>query len=201
MACWWTLRPACAKPGRSGLGCGLDPGRVLARVHGRRAVDAVAELAPHLDAVAEARRIEALELTNARSVRACPGAVALLRGLPWFAWAVVTSGTRRLARARLAAAGLPLPRLLITAEDVAVGKPDPAGYLRAAAGIGVPPGQSLVVEDAPPGVRAGRAAGMAVRGVTTTYAAAALAPATVVPTLAAVRVWPASAWIVLHLQP
>jgi sugar-phosphatase len=102
-------------------------------------------------------------------VRPTPGALAALEGVPADRWAIVTSGDRRLASARIAAAGLPVPRVLVTSDDVAAGKPDPACYLLAAASCGVEPGRCLVIEDAPAGVAAGRAAGMAVLGLRTTY--------------------------------
>ncbi|HLH57762.1 MAG TPA: HAD-IA family hydrolase, partial [Streptosporangiaceae bacterium] len=105
-------------------------------------------------------------------VTAAPGAAELLArlgamagpgstGLPW---AVVTSADTKLAAVRLAAAGLAAP-VVITADDVRAGKPDPEGYLLAAARLGVDPGRCLVVEDAAPGVAAGRAAGAMVAGL------------------------------------
>jgi mannitol-1-/sugar-/sorbitol-6-phosphatase len=81
--------------------------------------------------------------------------VVAARGLPW---AVVTSADTRLAQARLGAAGIVAP-VLVTTDDIAAGKPDPAGYLRAAELLGVPASRCLVVEDAAVGITAGRAAG------------------------------------------
>jgi sugar-phosphatase len=85
--------------------------------------------------------------------------------LPPGTWAVVTSATRPLATARLQAAGIPVPEVFVTADDVAAGKPDPGGYLAAAAGLGLSPAHALVVEDSPSGVRAGIAAGCPVLGI------------------------------------
>jgi mannitol-1-/sugar-/sorbitol-6-phosphatase len=138
---------------------GLDPAEVVPLAHGQRAADTVTMLvAPELRAHALAR-IDALELADAASVCTVPGARALLESMPADRWAVVTSGTSALARARLAAAGLPQPQVLITADDVSLGKPDPEGYLAAAAALGVAPRDTLVVEDSGNGIRAARAAG------------------------------------------
>lgn len=153
---------------------GLDAGHLLAESHGRRTIDLIRLVAPHLDAVAEAARIEREEIDEARHVRALPGARELVDSVPSGRFAIVTSGTRALALARLHGAGLPVPDVLVTAEDVKVGKPDPAGYLRAAALLGVDPAHCVVLEDAPAGVAAGRAAGMTVVAVLTTNAETAL---------------------------
>ncbi|HEY2299057.1 MAG TPA: HAD-IA family hydrolase [Jatrophihabitans sp.] len=137
---------------------GLDPDQVTAQVHGRRSADTIAALLPPDKQVEATERIDRFEVEDAATVRAIPGAGELLRTVP--RWAVVTSGRRDLARARLAAAGLPVPCVLVTAGDVARGKPDPEGYLAAAAGLGVHPGRTVVLEDAAAGIRAARAAGV-----------------------------------------
>ncbi|MFT4296275.1 MAG: HAD-IA family hydrolase [Micropruina sp.] len=145
---------------------GLDPDTVLATIHGRRSRDTVAEF------VAASRRaeahalIDAIEIQDAAAATAIPGAAELLHSIPADRWAIVTSGSRTLARTRLAAAGVPIPAVLITAEDVTHGKPHPQGYLAAADGLGAPPTDCVVVEDAAPGIRAARAANVhAVLGV------------------------------------
>jgi sugar-phosphatase len=118
-----------------------------------------------------------------------PGAAALLRALPPAAWAVVTSCTAPLARARLAAAGLPEPPWLISADDVAAGKPDPAGYRQGAAAVGAPADQCLVIEDAAAGIRAAHAAGMLAIGLCGGGPPGPVAEAEiVVPALAAITV-------------
>ena len=101
----------------------------------------------------------------------CPilPAAAILNALPPDRWAVVTSAGRTLARARLAAVGLPLPRVLVGADDVVRGKPSPEGYLQAARLFGVPPERCIVLEDTPAGAQAGRAAGAKVIGLRTTF--------------------------------
>jgi mannitol-1-/sugar-/sorbitol-6-phosphatase len=144
---------------------GQDPDAVVALVHGRRAADTVALLiAPEQRAEALAD-IDRYEMEDAASVRAVPGAAALTTSLPPGSWAVVTSGRRPLATARLSAAGLPLPAVLVSAEDVPAGKPDPAGYRQAAAALGVPAVECVVLEDSPAGITAGIAAGATVVGV------------------------------------
>jgi mannitol-1-/sugar-/sorbitol-6-phosphatase len=167
---------------------GLDLADVLAEAHGRRTRDTIRAVAPWLDVEVETNALEEAESADTDGVVALPGAVSLLESLPRGSWAVATSGTRRLATTRLAHGGLPLPDVLVAAEDVERGKPDPQPYLAAAAGLGVEPGRCLVVEDAPAGVAAGRAAGAVVLATTTTFAAAELAGAThLVSSLAAVR--------------
>jgi sugar-phosphatase len=101
----------------------------------------------------------------------------LLAALPPGSWTVVTSGTRALATGRLAHGGLPIPEQLITADDVERGKPDPQPYLAGAAALGVDPADCLVIEDAPAGIEAGKAAGMTVLALATTFEAGELAAA------------------------
>jgi mannitol-1-/sugar-/sorbitol-6-phosphatase len=156
---------------------GLDPEQVVAAGHGRRPIDLIRLIAPHLDAEAEAAQIERDEIADAARSRALPGARELVEAIPAERFAIVTSGSRAVALARLRAAGLPLPKVMVTADDVQNGKPNPAGYLRAAARLGIEPAHSLVLEDAPAGVAAGLAAGMKVIAVLTTNTESALRPA------------------------
>jgi sugar-phosphatase len=153
---------------------GLDPAIVLAESHGRRSIDLIRLVAPHLDAFAEAAEIERQEIENVDGLQPLPGARDLVAAVPADRFAVVTSGSCALAVARLRAAGLPVPKVLVTAEHVENGKPHPAGYLRAAALLGVDPADCLVLEDAPAGVAAGLAAGMTVIAVLTTNSESAL---------------------------
>ena len=97
------------------------------------------------------------------------GAKELLASLPPDRWAVVTSAGRALATRRLQAASLPVPGVLVTPDDVPFGKPNPTGYLEAARRLGAAISRSIVLEDAPVGIQAGRAAGAIVIGVTTTF--------------------------------
>ena len=136
----------------------LDPTAVLHQVHGRRSKDTVAALVPRPARAAAQRRIDELEVSMAADVRAMPGARALLDSVSGMAWAVVTSATRALATARLHGAGLPIPPVLVTADDVAAGKPAPDGYRLAALQLGCLVDRCVVFEDSAAGVLAGRAA-------------------------------------------
>lgn len=148
---------------------GIDPDEILAVSHGRRSEDTIAMFLPQ-DQVADATaELEELELADLDGVTALPATRELLTALPAERWAAVTSGSRRLMRTRLEAAGLPVPEVLVTADDVTEGKPHPQGYLRAAARLGFDPARCLVVEDAPAGVRAGLASGAAVLAVATSH--------------------------------
>jgi len=158
----------------------LDPVAVLAATPARRPVDTIAEVAPHLDPAVEYARLVTLvaELPDAFPV--FPDAAPLLALLPTDRWAVVTSGDAASVRARLTAGALPLPTVLVDGRSVVRGKPDPEGYLLAARLLGVRPGDCLVVEDAPAGVDAARAAAMRVVAVTTSHPADDLGAADVV---------------------
>jgi len=167
----------------------LDPDGLLRIVHGRRAVDTIRAVTPQLDAEGELAWLVAAEAGDTAGVVAAPGAAALLASLPIDGWAVVTSGVRAVAEARLGASGLPVPPVLVAADEITHGKPDPEGYLAAANRLGWPAAACVVVEDAPAGIAAARAAGMACVALTTTHAAAEVAAADlVVPSLAALRV-------------
>jgi sugar-phosphatase len=149
----------------------VDEAELRAAMHGVRSADVVRALRPELDAVAEAEELERRQAEDVDGLRAVPGAVAALRALKGDRVAVVTSGTRPLALARLAAAGVEPPAVVVFAGDVERGKPDPEGYLTAARRLGVDPAEALVVEDAPQGIEAAKAAGAATVGVTSTHAA------------------------------
>ena len=144
----------------------LDPATVLPMVHGRRSADTVGLLIGPADRARALAEVDRFEVEDAATVTPCPGAASLLRQLPADCWAVVTSGTRQLALARLIAAGLSAPEVLVTAEDVPRGKPDPAGYLMAAESLGLAPSDCVVFEDSPAGIAAGLAAAASVVGVT-----------------------------------
>lgn len=139
---------------------GLDPGKVLDGVHGRRSRDTVLRFLPPERLEAALAAIETLEIDAAAGTVPIAGARALLGQLP-APWAVVTSASRALARARLTAAGLPAPPVLISAEDVGHGKPAPDGYLRAAGRLGIPIAACTVAEDSANGVQAAQTAGAA----------------------------------------
>ena len=153
---------------------GLDPRIVVATAQGRPSREVVAVCAPALDAVAESERIEAAHVGDQEGVVAIAGARELLSDVPADRLAVVTSCSPALAAARLRAAGLPVSDVLVTADQVARGKPDPEGYLRAAALLGAAPADCVVLEDAPAGVAAGIVAGMHVIAVLTSHPRQAL---------------------------
>jgi sugar-phosphatase len=139
--------------------------------HGTRAADIITMLAPEVDPVEALRVIEDMEIEDVSDLKVLPGVRALLSGLPPERWAIVTSATDRLLRARLRAAELPIPDRIISADLVTNGKPHPEPYLRGAEMIRAVPAECLVFEDAPSGVRAGAAAGCRVLGVLGTHSA------------------------------
>ncbi|MCA1371627.1 HAD-IA family hydrolase [Bradyrhizobium sp. BRP14] len=143
----------------------LDADRVVGLAHGRRDQDVVQLAAPFLDVEREVRLIQEHEISEAYKICAKSGAVELVNSLRPSTWAVVTSGCRAVAEARLKAAGIRTPPVLVAADDITVGKPHPEGYLSAARQIGVSPANCVVFEDAPAGVQAARDAGMQVVGV------------------------------------
>lgn len=145
---------------------GFTVSQVKSAARGRRTVDTIRELAPELDAPRTAAELEAAQAFDLSDVLASGGARELLGSLDEDEWAVVTSGTRHLALARIRAAGIPEPAVLVTGDDVTAGKPDPEGYLLASARLGHDPSGCVVVEDAVAGVQAARRAAMRVIGLT-----------------------------------
>jgi sugar-phosphatase len=153
---------------------GVDGDAVMAIAHGVRTIEVIRRVAPHLDAESEAAAIENHEAQDQRGVTVMPGALDLVQSIPEGRWGVVTSGSRLLAQNRLRYCGLPVPRVLITSDDVIHGKPHPEPYLKGAEGLGYRAAECLVIEDAPAGIQSARASGMKVLGITSTYAADAL---------------------------
>ena len=145
-------------------------------------------VAPHLDAEKEAERFTVREVADTEGVVAIEGALRLLNVLPGGVWAIVTSAGRELAVARLRRAGLPLPQILVSGDDVRQGKPSPEPYLAGASRLGKPVERCTVIEDAPAGIEAGRAAGMQVIGLTTTHSREELGCPIVVDRLSALRI-------------
>ncbi|RZF64653.1 HAD family hydrolase [Sphingomonas populi] len=149
---------------------GFDPVEILPRIHGVQTLETIRRLdIPGIDPQQEADWIAREEMVDLDGVRAIDGAAEFIAGLPHDGWAIVTSATRPLAEARLAAAGLVPPPLFITAEDIACGKPAPDCYIAAARQLGVDVTQCLVFEDAPAGIASGRAAGTEVVVITATH--------------------------------
>ena len=138
---------------------GFDPEEVVRKAHGRPSLTTVREYLPNADHAAENSEIERREMEDLEGVVAWPGALELLGALPRDRWAIVTSCTRPLAEVRLKAAGLPRPARFVTSSDIKNGKPAPDPYCKGAEALGFPPERCVVVEDAPVGVRSGKAAG------------------------------------------
>jgi len=155
---------------------GIDGDAVMAIAHGVRSREVIKAVAPHLDAEMEALKLENREASDDGLV-VMPGAIELVHSIPKDSWGVVTSGTRRLASARLRLAGVPDPKVLVAADDVSNGKPHPEPYLKGAERLGVKPEECVVIEDAPAGIQAAHAAGMKAIGLASTYPGAALTAA------------------------
>jgi mannitol-1-/sugar-/sorbitol-6-phosphatase len=163
---------------------------VLERVHGRRSRDVIAHYANRLPVPADEafeRYIEAC-IRDFAEVDLLPGAADLVSMLPKRGWAVVTSGTKVVTRARWAAAGLPDPPALITAEDVSAGKPEPDPYRTAAKRLQLDPADCLAVEDSPAGLASARAAGCKTLALLTTHEQQDLNADLLAPDLASVRI-------------
>jgi sugar-phosphatase len=147
---------------------GFDPVKVVRAAHGRPSIDTVRDFLPNADSNAENLEVERQEVEDLEGVVAMPGAKVLVTSIPAARWTVVTSATRPLAEVRLQAAGIPIPKSLITADDIQFGKPHPEPYQKAAARLGYPASECVVIEDAPAGIQAGKAAGARVIAVPTT---------------------------------
>lgn len=148
----------------------LDVASFLPTIHGVQTIDTIRRLAlPGVDPEIEAAAITRAELDNVDGIEAIAGAADFLRSLPGNRWSIVTSATRDLALRRLAAAGLPLPAVIVTAKDVERGKPAPDGFLLAAKRLGFPISDCLVFEDAPAGIAAAEAAGASLIVITAAH--------------------------------
>ncbi|WP_225097002.1 HAD family hydrolase [Streptomyces sp. CoH27] len=167
----------------------LDGDEVMKVVHGRQGHASMAVLLPDRPVeqnLADNARMLAEETADVAGVVEIPGASAFLASLRGLPHALVTSADVALSTARMNAAGLPLPEVRITAESVGASKPDPEGFLKGAAELGVEPGECVVFEDSGAGIAAGRSAGMTVVGVGAR--AGVHGPDVVVPDLTGVRV-------------
>jgi sugar-phosphatase len=148
---------------------GFDPGAVVAHAHGRPSLSTVRHFLPDADHETENREIERREIEDLQGIVVLRGAVELLTSLPRHRWTIATSCTRRLAEARLRAAGLPIPPCIVTATDVTRGKPDPEPFLMAAEKLGFRASDCVVCEDVPAGVAAGKGGGARVVALLTTF--------------------------------
>jgi sugar-phosphatase len=147
---------------------GFDPDEVVRQAHGRPSIATIRELLPYADHDAENREVERGEIEDVEGVIPLPGALELLQAVPADRWVIATSCTRTLAEVRIRAAGLPLPKNLVTSTDVKHGKPDPEPYIKAAKILGLSAAECIVIEDAPAGIRSGKAAGARVLALRTT---------------------------------
>ncbi len=153
---------------------GFNPEEVVSRAHGRPSLTTVREYLPNADHEKENREVERREIEDLEGVVPLPGALELLGSLPPDRWTIVTSCTRPLAEVRIKAAGLPLPRRMITSNDITRGKPDPEPFLKGAALLGFDATDCIVFEDVPAGVRAGKSAKARVAAFTSTVLESAL---------------------------
>ena len=147
---------------------GFDPEETVRRAHGRPSMATIRELLPSANHIAENAVLERMEIEDIEDVVALPGAAELLHALPADRWTVVTSCTRALALVRLRAAGLPIPAQMVTSNDIVNGKPSPEPYLKGAELLGLAAADCVVLEDAPAGIRSGKAAGARVIALQTT---------------------------------
>ncbi|WP_426205351.1 HAD family hydrolase [Pseudomonas sp. TWP3-1] len=180
---------------------GVDVEAFLPTIHGVRAIDTIRRLnLPGVDAEAQAAFITEAEIGDVDGIVEVPGAAAFLQSLPADRWAMVTSAPRDLALRRMAAAGIPEPAVMITAEDVTAGKPDPAGYRLAAKRLGLEPQDCLIFEDATVGILAAEAAGAQLMIITATHQHPIETPHATIASYNAITLNIASDGL-LHLQP
>jgi sugar-phosphatase len=174
---------------------GFVADEVVRQAHGRPSIATIRDLLPDADHEAENLEVERGEIEDIDGVIPLPGALELMQVLPQNRWTIATSCTRRLAEVRIRAAGLPLPKHMITSTDVQRGKPGPEPYIKAAKILGFAPVDCVVVEDAPAGIRAGKAAGARVLALRTTAPDAELTESGatwIIDNLASVRLDPAA---------
>lgn len=174
---------------------GLDADTVWRATHGRRLADTITDVAPHLDPGTENEALKRLIATQDAKFPLFPGVPDLLKRLPTDAWAVVTSGRAEAVTQRLRAGGSATPSVLVDGSDVSRGKPYPDGFLLAAERLTARPAECLVVEDAPAGIEAGRAAGMSVLAISSTHAVGDLSAADLIAPSFAAAAHAVQAWL------
>jgi mannitol-1-/sugar-/sorbitol-6-phosphatase len=183
---------------------GLDVRETIKTAHGMRAIETVRKLRPDADHLAELKVIEDLEVDDTDGLQVLEGVTAILGSLPQKYWTIVTSATERLARSRLAFAGIGVPEHIVTADMVVRGKPDPEPYLKGARILGLAPEDCIVIEDSTSGAKAGHAAGCKVLATTFSHSIEQLTAATwIVASLAQVKieVLPQDAGLELEFTP
>jgi len=181
---------------------GIDPVFAIKTAHGRRAIETVRLLRPDLNDEQELKWLEDMEVEDRDGLEILNGVKPILESLPQKYWTVVTSATDRLARARMAYGGIPVPARMITADMVEKGKPDPEPYRRGAELLGLAPADCLVIEDSASGTRAGHAAGCKVLATLFSHSLESLAVADwIVESLADVEVRIVNDQVELTLEP
>jgi len=183
---------------------GFNPQEVVAHAHGRPSISTIRDYLPDADSEAENRLVESGEIADLDGVVPLPGALELLASLPENRWTIVTSCTRALAEVRIQAAGLPVPKKIVTATDIVHGKPHPEPYLKGASILGFPASGCVVIEDAPAGIRSGKAAGAKVIAFQTTADESILRAAGVdwiVPDASHIRAVSSASGLQLELRP
>ena len=156
---------------------GVDPALAIRTAHGRRAIETVRLLRPDLNDVQELKWLEDMEVEDNEGLEILHGVKPILESLPENYWTVVTSATDRLARARMAYGGIPVPARMITTDMVSKDKPDPEPYRRGAELLGLAPQECLVIEDSASGAKAGHAAGCKVLATLFSHSLESLAAA------------------------
>ena len=156
---WWATRH------------GIPLEAVLSFSHGRPTIATLEHFLPARDHTEELEEMDRYEVAELEGILAVPGAMQVVEALQNHSWAIVTSAWRTLAEARVSAAGLPLPRVIVPVDEIRKGKPHPEGFLKAADQLGVPPKDCVVFEDTRPGIDAGISAGMQVVALLTTIPA------------------------------
>ncbi|MFY9939243.1 MAG: HAD-IA family hydrolase [Silvibacterium sp.] len=156
---------------------GVDPAAAIRTAHGRRAIESVRLLRPDLNDEQELKWLEDMEVEDNEGLEILKGVKPILEALPEKYWTVVTSATERLARARMADGGIPVPARIVTADMVTRGKPDPEPYRRGAELLGLKPEECLVIEDSASGATAGHAAGCKVLATLFSHSLASLSAA------------------------
>jgi mannitol-1-/sugar-/sorbitol-6-phosphatase len=168
---------------------GLDVRETIKTAHGMRAIETVRKLKPDADHLAELKVIEDLEVGDNEGIEVLEGVLSVLESVPQKFWTIVTSATERLARSRLAFAGIPVPQHVVTADMVTEGKPHPEPYIKGAKILGLAPQDCIVIEDSTSGAKAGHAAGCKVLATTFSHTIQQLTAADwIVESLAKVRI-------------
>jgi len=179
---------------------GIPLETVLSFSHGRPTIATMEHFFPDRDHTRELEEMDAYEETNLDGILAVPGAAQAVHALQNHSWAIVTSAWRGLAEARVLAAGLPLPKVMVPVDEIRRGKPDPEGFLQAAGRLGVAPEDCLVFEDTRPGIEAGVSAGMQVVALLTTSPAEHLNHRPLVRDFRDVRIQPDGEYIKLEIK-